>query len=152
MRRSLRWRRGESILPPDTLHTRGTDSHETQRKVCDPHDKSFIYNQSSSQIKTETRGSHRLQTSGEGGDRGRGGGTHTRFEIIAATSAFLLTLICFRTLQDWYEKVVFREKKKAVGVKGKSKGFRSVSHTGILCGCTDLHKSCIRLSSRSLTW
>lgn len=87
MRRSVWLRRGdESILP--LSHTcpahstppRGRPSHKIQCKVCDPHNKSFIYTESPSQITRETRQS-RLQTSQEGEDRrarGRVGGVFTQ--------------------------------------------------------------------------
>lgn len=113
----LRRRGDESILPlshsrpTHSTPPRGRPSHKTQCKVCDPHDKSFIYTESSSQIKRETRQSCRLQTSQEGEDGG--GGLHTRWEITAATSASLSPPIRFRTLQVLYRSCFsVREKKR----------------------------------------
>lgn len=147
----LRRRGDESILPlSHSPPPRGRPSHKTQCKVCDPHDKSFIYTESSSQIKRETRQSCRLQTSQEGEDGG--GAPHKK----GNNSCYFSIFIASNSLQNFtgfVQELFFREReKKAVGVKGTSNGFRSVSHTGIPGGCTDLHKTSIRLPSRSLTW
>lgn len=69
-------------------HFPETTNHKTQRKVCDPHSKSFIYTEAGVQLRERTVRCHRL-TRHTGSRQARKQKTdkkrlHTRNEIIAA--------------------------------------------------------------------
>lgn len=152
----LRRRGDESILP--LSHSRPTHSTPPKDGRAIKHNARFVIRTTNllftlkAQVKlrerpvshADSRQVRKVKTGG--GAPHKKGNNSCYFRIFIASNSF-------QNFTGFVQELFFREReKKAVGVKGTSNGFRSVSHTGIPGGCTDLHKTSIRLPSRSLTW